>query len=140
MENCEKITFLWLKFHYYGNDMVHIMKIYTTNCSHYHRLVSITKWAGRVWRYLVLKYVDGFEVCGWSMWTSLVVSKSFHYFYYYLFTAMDTWESILSFVLHVKKGEIHYIFWNLRLSNFRYLFDFMIGLKWKSIRIIVFLI
>ena len=49
MKNCVKKTFLWSNFYYHGNDMIHIMKIYTTNHSHCHQLVLLTKRAVMDW-------------------------------------------------------------------------------------------
>ena len=46
MKNCvTKKTFLRSNFHYHGNDMINIMRICTTNHSHYYQLILLTKQA-----------------------------------------------------------------------------------------------
>ena len=45
----KKKTFIKSNFHYHGNDIIRIMKIYTTNHSHYHLLlILLTKRAVEV--------------------------------------------------------------------------------------------
>ena len=48
MENCEQKKLFYDFFHHHGNDMIHIMKIYTTNHSHCQQLVPLTKQTVRV--------------------------------------------------------------------------------------------
>ena len=65
MENLNQKAFIGSKFHYHRNKMIYFMKIYTTNHSHYHRLVPnqtgrkvITTWIDLTKRYVFASVIN----------------------------------------------------------------------------------